>query len=148
MVAGDFFMDGILGKYKTEAENELEDILGYWMKFAIDETNGGFIGKISHDNQKHPDAPKGSVLTSRILWSFSAAYNLTSKVVYLQVAQRAYAYLKKYFIDKEYGGVYWSVTATGEPLDTKKQIYALSFASFALNRMSSTSFQSRLKASR
>ncbi|HEX8313472.1 MAG TPA: N-acyl-D-glucosamine 2-epimerase, partial [Flavisolibacter sp.] len=64
-------MKDSLAQYKKEAETELQDILRYWMDFAIDETAGGFIGRITHDNQKHPDAPKGSVLNSRILWSFS-----------------------------------------------------------------------------
>jgi mannobiose 2-epimerase len=126
-------MKDVIEQYKKEAEQELQDILDYWMKFAIDETGGGFIGKISHDNQKHTDAPKGSVLNSRILWSFSSAYNLTKNASYLPIAKRAYRYLLNNFIDKEFGGVYWSVSSAGEPLDTKKQIYALSFAVYGLS---------------
>jgi mannobiose 2-epimerase len=122
-----------LAQYKTAVERELVDILHYWISFAVDETGGGFIGRISPGNQKHPEAPKGSVLNCRILWSFSAAYNLNPKAGYLQIAQRAFAYLQKYFIDKEHGGVFWTVNANGEPLDTKKQIYALSFAVYGLS---------------
>lgn len=132
-MARSFFMREVLEKYRRETAQELTDILQYWMDFAIDEKGGGFIGKISSNNQKQFDAPKGSVLNSRILWSFSAAYNLTKTVAYLQMAQRAFAYLQKYFIDKEHGGVYWTVTSDGEPLDTKKQIYALSFAIYGLS---------------
>ena len=126
-------MQDTLEKYKRETEKELTDILRYWMEFAVDHQRGGFIGRITSDNQKHPDAPKGSVLNSRILWSFSAAYNLTHTVAYLQMAQRAFAYLQKYFVDKEHGGVYWTVTSDGELLDTKKQVYALSFAIYGLS---------------
>lgn len=36
-------------------------------------------------------------------------------------------YILEHFIDHEYGGTYWSVTADGEPLDTKKQFYAQGF---------------------
>jgi mannobiose 2-epimerase len=139
-------MKDSLAQYKKEAETELQDILRYWMDFAIDETAGGFIGRITHDNQKHPDAPKGSVLNSRILWSFSSAYNLTRKVEYLQIAQRASAYLQKYFIDKEHGGVFWTVTAEGQPLDTKKQIYALSFAVYGLSEYYKASGDEEAKA--
>lgn len=139
-------MKEILSRYKAEVDGELKDILGYWMKEAVDETAGGFIGRIDGGNQKHFDAPKGSVLNSRILWSFSAAYNLTRTVGYLQMAQRAYAYLQKYFIDKEHGGVYWSVSADGEPLDTKKQIYALSFAIYGLSEYYKASGEDEAKA--
>ncbi|HTM92971.1 MAG TPA: AGE family epimerase/isomerase [Flavisolibacter sp.] len=125
-------MKEVLKQYREEMQQELEHILAYWMKFAIDEDHGGFVGKIDHDNKIYPDAPKGSVLNSRILWTFSAAYNLTKKPEYLAVAERAFQYLAEHFIDKEFGGVYWTVDYKGSPLDTKKQIYALSFAVYGL----------------
>lgn len=120
-------------KYKAELENELNSILSYWMKYTPDQVNGGFIGKIDHQNRKDEKAPKGSVLNSRILWSFSSAYNLTGNQQYLDVANRAYEYLASHFIDKEFGGVYWTVDYKGRPLDTKNQVYALSFAVYALS---------------
>jgi cellobiose epimerase len=125
-------MKEVLVKYRREMQQELEDILAYWMKFTIDKENGGFVGKIDLDNKIYFDAPKGSVLNSRILWTFSAAYNLTKKQEYLIVAERAFQYLTQYFVDKEFGGVYWAVDYKGNPLDTKKQIYALSFAVYGL----------------
>jgi cellobiose epimerase len=132
-------MKDVLLKYRSEMQQELEDILAYWMRFTIDTTNGGFFGKIDHDNKVYPEAPKGSVLNARILWTFSAAYNLTRKQEYLEVAQRAFQYLQQCFIDQEYGGVYWTVDYKGEPLDTKKQIYALAFAVYGLTEFYSAS---------
>lgn len=125
-------MKEALEQYRKEMKQELEDILAYWTKFTIDKDYGGFVGKIDHDNKIHPDAPKGSVLNSRILWTFSAAYNLTKNQKYLEIAQRAFHYIIDYFIDKEFGGVYWTVDYQGNPFDTKKQIYALSFAVYGL----------------
>jgi mannobiose 2-epimerase len=126
-------MKEILQQYRIEMEQELENILAYWMKYTIDNENGGFIGKIDHDNKIYYDAPKGSVLNSRILWTFSAAYNLTKKEEYLNVAERAFHYITEYFVDKQFGGVYWTVDYKGQPLDTKKQIYALAFAVYGLS---------------
>src|SRR6266542_3800512 len=126
-------MRDVLKQYKMEMEQELEDILAYWMKFTVDDENGGFVGKIDHDNKIYPDAPKGSVVNSRILWTFSAAYNLTKKQQYLTIAERAFQYLIENFIDKEFGGVYWTVDYKGQPLDTKKQVYALAFAVYGLS---------------
>ncbi|HKP33042.1 MAG TPA: AGE family epimerase/isomerase [Chitinophagaceae bacterium] len=120
-------------QYKAEVSQELENILQYWMKYTPDEINGGFVGKIDHAEKIYREAPKGSVLNSRILWSFSTAYNLTKNPEYLQIAKRAFEYILDYFFDKDYGGVYWTVDYKGNPLDTKKQIYALSFAVYGLS---------------
>jgi len=121
-----------LAEYKRELEDELHEILSWWMQMTIDEDHGGFVGKIDHDNKIYPGAPKGSVLNSRILWAFSSAYNLTHRGEYLKTAERVFHYMAEHFIDKEFGGVYWSVDFTGKPLDTKKQIYALAFSVYGL----------------
>jgi mannobiose 2-epimerase len=118
---------------KLELGDELKHILDYWMLNTVDEVNGGFFGKIDNENHVEIEAPKGSVLNARILWSFSAAYNQFKNEAYLPVAQRAYNYILAHFIDSEYGGVYWSVTFDGKPLDTKKQVYAIAFTIYGLS---------------
>src|SRR6185437_14239998 len=70
-------MNKILENYQKDLKHELFQILGFWQQNTIDTTNGGFYGKIDNDNKIFQEAPKGSVLNSRILWAFSAAYNLT-----------------------------------------------------------------------
>jgi len=123
----------LLKRYKEDLEIELFHILVFWQKNTLDKINGGFYGRIDNDNKIFQEAPKGSVLNSRILWAFSAAYNLTKNSEYLIVAERAFRYIKDFFIDKEFGGVYWTVDYKGKPLDTKKQIYALAFAIYGLS---------------
>lgn len=133
MCEDQFPMKKEVEQYQLELEHELKDILAYWIKHAIDGKNGGFVGRIDHNGNIYYDAPKGSVLNSRILWTFSAAYNLTKDHQYLEVAQSAFHYFVERFIDKEFGGVYWTLNYKGGPLDTKKQIYALSFAIYGLS---------------
>ncbi|WP_205512905.1 AGE family epimerase/isomerase [Longitalea arenae] len=116
---------------KSEIKQELLAILEYWLSHAVDEKQGGFYGRIDNDNTCYADAPKGCVLNARILWTFSAAANKTNDWRYAKMANRAFAYIQDHFIDKEHGGVYWTVTSTGEPLDTKKQVYALAFVLYA-----------------
>lgn len=118
--------------YKNELCTELKQILDYWSTHTVDQDNGGFYGKISQDNVVVKDAVKGAVLNARILWSFSAAHNLDSAND-LAIADRAYAYIIDHFIDREYGGVYWTVDAHGTPADTKKQVYAVAFSIYALS---------------
>jgi mannobiose 2-epimerase len=122
-----------LQQYKKELQQELASILNFWERNTIDKENGGFYGKLDNQNKVYHDAPKGSVLNSRILWAFSAAYNLTGNKDYLHTAERAFQFIQDHFIDKKNGGVYWSVDYKGNPLETKKQIYALSFAIYGLS---------------
>ncbi|AYL94099.1 AGE family epimerase/isomerase [Mucilaginibacter celer] len=124
----------VLTTLQSELNDELNNILSYWINNAVDDVNGGFWGKIDNDNVITADAPKGSVLNARILWSFSAAYNQNPDEVYLQMANRAYDYIQTYFVDDEFGGVYWSVDYRGQKQDTKKQVYANAFVIYALSK--------------
>lgn len=118
---------------KNKAEKELQNILEYWAKNMLDERNGGFIGEINHLDSKNILADKGSVLNARILWTFSAAYDLSKNPEYLNLAKRAFFYIKNYFYDKEFGGIFWTLYHNGAPKDTKNQIYALAFTIYGLS---------------
>jgi mannobiose 2-epimerase len=118
--------------YSAVFREALESILDYWMDYTIDPVKGGFFGRIHPDNRVEPDAPKGSVLNARILWTFSAAYRQNRREDYLDTATHCYRYILEYFIDPRWGGVYWSVDAEGRPLDTKKQVYAIAFTIYGL----------------
>ena len=119
---------------KLEMQDVLENnILPFWLEKMQDNENGGFYGRIDGSGVLHPDAEKGAILNARILWTFSAAYRVLEKEELLKAATRAKDYLVDHFIDPEYGGVYWSVDYKGEPLDTKKQFYAIAFAIYGLS---------------
>ena len=119
--------------YKNELSDELINILDYWINNTQDVAEGGFYGKIDNNNHVISGSPKGAVLNARILWSFSAAYNLTGKKEYLEIAARAHQYIADHIIDKEHGGVYWTVDHAGNKLDTKKQVYASAFTIYAFS---------------
>lgn len=118
---------------RNEVRQELEnDILPFWMEKMTDNGRGGFYGRIDGGDTLHADAPKGAILNARILWTFSAAYRILRRPEYLDTATRAKRYLIDRFYDNDFGGVYWSLDADGNPLDTKKQIYAQGFAIYGL----------------
>src|SRR5690242_5088526 len=119
--------------FKKEASEELTSILHYWMLHAVDNINGGFVGKVDNDNNADHTAPKGSVLNARILWAFSAAYNQYKNKNYLDAATSAFEYIEKHFFDKEFGGVFWTVDAKGNMLNAKKQMYAQAFCIYGLS---------------
>lgn len=127
-------MTETINTLRKEVTEELEgNILPFWMNKMTDRERGGFYGRISGEDVLMPDEPKGAILNARILWTFSAAYRLLKKPEYLATATRAKRYLLDFFYDKQFGGVYWSVDCEGNPLDTKKQIYALGFAIYGLS---------------
>ena len=119
---------------KKEMKQCLENnILRYWIDKVTDNEHGGYYGRVDGHDQVHPEAEKGAILNGRILWAFSAAYRVLKKQEYLDAATRAKDYVLDHFIDKEYGGVYWSLDCEGNPLDTKKQTYAIGFVIYGLS---------------
>ncbi|MEZ0483866.1 AGE family epimerase/isomerase [Fibrella aquatica] len=120
-------------QYKQEMASELTSILSFWLTNSLDHERGGFIGRLTGDGQVDSNAPKGAVLNARILWTFSAAARHGRNPEYRAVADRAFGYFITHFIDQEHGGVYWSVSPEGEPLSTRKQIYALAFGIYGLS---------------
>jgi cellobiose epimerase len=126
-------MKNFLQQYSEEVSAELHRILDYWMKYTIDKTDGGFYGSVNNNNQPKPGAEKGIVLHGRILWTFSTAYSREARKEYLEMAQRAYDYIMAHFKDIEHGGVYWSVDAKGNMLDSRKQIYGIAFCLYGMS---------------
>ncbi|HOT90747.1 MAG TPA: AGE family epimerase/isomerase [Anaerolineae bacterium] len=119
--------------YIRKAETELrENILPFWMKYVVDRERGGFYGEVSNTLEVDKDAPRGALLTSRILWTYSAAYKRYHTPEYLEMARWAYTDLLTRFWDDTYGGLYWMVAANGEPLRPRKQIYGQAFGVYAL----------------
>ena len=123
-----------ISELKSEVLDVLQNnILPYWEKYMQDHENGGFYGRMSGDEKLMPEAEKGAILNARILWTYSSAYRLLKSSEYWEMATRAKRYLIDNFYDKQYGGIYWSLDYKGNPLDTKKQIYALGFAIYGLS---------------
>ena len=111
---------------------ELTDhIIPFWLGL-IDETNGGFIGQVDFDLTRRPEADKGCILNSRILWFFSEAYITLREPRLLEAARHAYAMLER-MLDPVHGGVYWAMHADGSVADATKHTYNQGFAVYALS---------------
>lgn len=106
-------------------------ILPFWMNLRDDE-HGGYYGLMDFDLQVDKTAEKGCILNSRILWFFAQAALATGRQDLKDHARHAYLFLKDHCLDREYGGVYWSLTYDGQPLDTTKHTYNQAFAIYAL----------------
>jgi mannobiose 2-epimerase len=115
-------------------EAELQgNILPFWIAHAVDRENGGFYGALTNDLRVNNDVERSAVLCARILWTYAAAYRRYGDDAYLQMARYAYDYLTGPFLDRQYGGVYWSVDRHGRPLVDRKHGYAQAFAIYGLS---------------
>lgn len=106
-------------------------IIPFWMDMRDDEY-GGYYGYKGYDLQTDKKAVKGCILNSRILWFFSNAALLLRDDALKEEARHAYLFLRDHCVDREYGGVYWSVTYDGKVAEEMKHTYCQAFAIYAL----------------
>ncbi len=85
------------------------------------------------DHRLDKGAEKGCILNSRILWFFSKAARALGDDSLIPYARHAYEFLRERGLDREWGGVYWSLTYDGKPLDETKHTYNQAFAIYALS---------------
>lgn len=115
------------------AEHHLQEvIIPFWLQLR-DDAYGGFYGLVDAQLNIHSKAEKGCILHSRILWFFSEAAMAFKRRDLQEAATHAYRFLADYCIDRTYGGIYWSMTYDGKPLDTTKHTYNQAFAIYALS---------------
>ena len=106
-------------------------LLPFWRSLRDDE-RGGTIGLVEYDLTRRPEAERGCILNSRILWFFSEAFLTLGDESLLEEAGHNYAMLQR-MLDPVHGGVYWSMNADGSVLDSTKHTYNQAFAIYALS---------------
>ena len=107
-------------------------IIPFWEGLK-DEEFGGYYGYMDYDLKLDKKFEKGCILNSRILWFFSSVSRIEGFEKEREYADHAYQFLKEKCLDQECGGVFWSVTYDGKPLDTTKHTYNQAFAIYALS---------------
>ncbi|MEM7574043.1 MAG: AGE family epimerase/isomerase [Bacteroidota bacterium] len=117
-----------LQQFRAEIGVEMQLLLQWWADKMVDSNQGGFYGRIDGFNQLQPEADKGVILNTRLLWTFSAAAQQAELSGYRQLADRAYQYLLDYFWDEKAGCVFWTLDFRGQPTQMIKQVYAQAFA--------------------
>lgn len=113
-------------------EHLTEKLIPFW-KGMRDDEYGGYYGFMGYDLKIDPKAVKGCILNSRILWFFSNAALLLQDDSAKAEADHAYAFLRDSFVDRENGGVYWSVTCDGKVEEGMKHTYCQAFAIYGLS---------------
>lgn len=110
----------------------LNDIIPFWKNLKDDEF-GGYYGYMDYDLKVDKKAVKGCILNSRITWFFANAYTLLKDESLLEEAKHGFAFMKEHCMDKENGGIFWSMKYDGTPEDTTKHTYNQAFSIYALS---------------
>ena len=114
------------------AEHQISaNIVPFWLALRDDE-RGGFFGKALDRSRIDRNAPKGTVLSARILWTFASLHDAMPGLAVADTARHARDHMLERHVDPEHGGVFWSVSADGAPLDTRKHLYGQAFAVYGL----------------
>ena len=121
-------LPGCIERIETDLRR---NVLPFWIERVVD--RGTFLGGLSNDLVPDRTLERGALLTTRILWTYAAAYRQYRDLSYLAMADHAYADLLARFLDREHGGFYWSVAADGSVLRDRKQVYGQAFAIYALS---------------
>ena len=110
----------------------MNDIIPFWKNLRDDEF-GGYYGYMDYDLKVDKKAVKGCILNSRITWFFANAYTLLKDESLLEEAKHGFAFMKEHCMDKENGGIFWSMKYDGTPEDTTKHTYNQAFSIYALS---------------
>ena len=121
-------------------------IVPFWLSMQ-DSKSGGFYGLRTCDGLVVTESDKGSILNSRILWFFANCCTLIDSGLIgdadisgtgysyhdlKQAACSAYEFLRNSFLDRDLGGLYWSVSSDGRVSDPTKHTYGQAFAIYGL----------------
>lgn len=118
--------------YKLYFEEELENILSYWIKYSVDEKSNSFYGAADLNGKPVLNANKSCVLNARILWTFSAAARKYDNPEYSRMAQLAYEVLQRDFLDQDYGGYFMELSHENKVVQDIKHTYAQAFVIYSL----------------
>jgi mannobiose 2-epimerase len=124
----------IAGETDTNFQKE---ILDKWFPRAVDERGGGFYENYNADWSRGSGNNKSLVYQSRLTWtSAQAALRYPAQAgLYLGMTRRGAVELMDGLWDKQHGGFYWTVNASGRPVgqgQSGKQVYGIAFGIYSL----------------
>src|SRR5215831_13572707 len=104
-------LDGTNGAALRLADNIESHLMGhilpFWCGPALDAEQGGWMAWLSNELKPDRSQPKGLIVNSRILWSFSAVCQVRPERKFQDLAKRAYEIVFSRFWDAQYGGAFW-----------------------------------------
>lgn len=122
-----------LQSLQKRLDQEARSIMHFWLEHGPDEKYGGFHATLDRQGKAIEPWDKGLIQQSRHLWSLSAWYERREQTDRVSgLAHRSFEFLFRQMLDDD-GEFYYKVSREGAVVDKKKQIYAESFAIYALS---------------
>lgn len=109
------------------------NILPFWIRHVVNGPARTFHGQLGNDLSVAPGVERGALLSSRILWTYAAAFRTYGDPVHRTMADLALEDLMGRFHDAQHGGFFWSIHADGTVQRDRKQVYGQAFAIYALS---------------
>ena len=111
----------------------LEGIVPFWLKNGIDSKHGGYLTGFDMKGVPSQNTNKYVVTQTRMIWGFSNFFRaFPNQTPLREAAVHGVDFFLSYFWDSKNGGVRWSVSREGKPIDSAKLVYGQSFAIYAL----------------
>ena len=124
-----------LASLADELDAHLLEIARLWYPRTVDNENGGFYERFSHDWTHQRENAKSVVYQSRQTWTAAAIAGHMPELTeeFLPYAHHGIAGLYKNLHDDEYGGFYWQTRADGtpNPNNMNKHAYGIAFVVYA-----------------
>jgi mannobiose 2-epimerase len=122
-----------LGTIKVRLDALGVGLMDFWKAHGLDAEYGGIHGFHDRRGIPAPNADKGLIQQARHLWSFSTWYARREPTLEIKAtADNIYEFLIAHFLDRD-GEFFYKVSRDGRKVvEPKKQLYAESFAIFAL----------------
>jgi mannobiose 2-epimerase len=121
-----------LDRLAQRARRAIEgDILPFWLRLE-DRDHGGHFGAMDNAGRIDRAAPKSTIFVARLLWTLSTVHRVLGVPEARAQADRTRRFLVDRLADPDAGGLWWSATADGRPLETDKHVYAQAFAIYGL----------------
>lgn len=109
------------------------NILPFWIRHVARPDSRSLHGRLSNALVVDASAERGALLSSRILWTYAAAFRVYGDAAYRDMAALAAHDLVTRFHDPQHGGFYWSINADDSVRRDRKQVYGQAFAIYALS---------------
>ncbi|HEV3485472.1 MAG TPA: AGE family epimerase/isomerase [Vicinamibacterales bacterium] len=124
----------LTGTIAALEKNLRENVIPFWFPRAVDREHGGYTIHFGPAGQPLPGGTKAIVTQARTLW-------LASRLIRSEFAQpglreaadAGFRFLRDRLWDREHGGFFWEVDATGsKPLRANKHLYGQAFGLYSL----------------
>ena len=111
----------------TYHDDLLEQILPFWLKYGLDEENGGVFTCLDRDGTLM-DKTKSVWFQGRFAYICSLAYNSVEKnPKWLEAAESTINFIEKHCFDSD-GHMFFEVTAEGAPIRKRRYVFSECFA--------------------